>query len=73
MLSTSIHRLHDLFQLIRFSAVFDIRADKASAIPFWCALVCRNEKGAALKNLAGALHTDPAWVYVIGHLVKSKL
>jgi len=36
MLSTSIHRLHDLFQLIRFSTVFDIRADEASAILLVC-------------------------------------
>jgi hypothetical protein len=34
MLSTPIHRLHDLFQLIRFSPVFDIQADEASAILF---------------------------------------
>jgi len=28
MLSTSIHRLHDLFQLIRFFTVFDIQAPR---------------------------------------------
>jgi hypothetical protein len=29
---------------------------ECAAILIWCALVCRNEKGAALNNFARALH-----------------
>ncbi len=58
MLSTSIHRLHDLFHRDEiFSQYSTSKRTRPVHYFFWCALICRDEKSSVLKNLDRALHT----------------